>query len=66
MFKDNKINLDRKDVESIFKIIDFNGDHTLNLSEFKKSVFSDDINSQFAKVMRELRDKLEKKEEVEK
>ncbi|EAR97473.2 EF-hand protein (macronuclear) [Tetrahymena thermophila SB210] len=65
MFKDNKINLDRQDVDSIFKIIDFNGDHTLNLSEFKQSVFSDEINSQFAKVMRELREKIDKKEESE-
>lgn len=66
MFKDNKINLDKNDVEAIFKIIDFNGDNSLNLNEFKKSVFSDEINNQFSKVMRDLRDKIEKKDDPEK
>jgi len=44
MFKDNNIKLNRSEIDAIFRLVDANGDNTLNLSEFKKSVFSDDIN----------------------
>ena len=44
MFEDNNIQLERSEIEAIFHLVDANGDNTLNLSEFKRSVFSDEIN----------------------
>lgn len=57
MFKDNGIFLSKEQIEAIFSLIDANGDRNLNLSEFKRSVFSDKVNTSFAGIMREFRAK---------